>query len=168
MRTRPGIYSGRRYLSKTCWKFMRFCSATLKCVGWEDLVQNGQNWQQSEMDVKCDNSHTHLPWGKTLNEEGKEVYATSLEAQYPRKFCYSLVQCIIRHLQPLNMQILPDSLFDVKDEKVFEMQTARITAQSQSRRSKLTPIMMWPPLQVSMSNSRQMFPFHCRASWISR
>ena len=133
-----------------------------------DLVQNGQNWQQSEMDVKCDNSHTHLPCRKTLNDEGKEVYATSLEAQYPRKFCYSLVQCIIRHLQRLNMQILPDSLFDVKDEKAFEMQTARITAQSQSRRSKLPPIMMWPPLQVSMSNSRQIIPFHCRASWISR
>ena len=94
----------------------------------------------SEMNVECDNSHTHLPWGKTLNDEGKEVFATSLEAQYPQKFCFCLVQCIIRQLQRLNMKVLPDSLFDVRDEKLYEMQTARIAAQTQSRRSKLPPI----------------------------
>lgn len=38
------------------------------------------------------------------------------------------------------MQVLPDSLFDVKNEKVFEMQAARISALSQSRRSKLPPL----------------------------
>lgn len=52
----------------------------------------------------------------------------------------SLVQCIIRQLQRQNMQVLPDSLFDVKNEKVFEMQAARISALSQSRRSKLPPL----------------------------
>ena len=31
----------------------------------------------------------------------------------------SLVQCIIRQLQRQNMQVLPDSLFDVKNEKGF-------------------------------------------------
>lgn len=35
---------------------------------------------------------------------------------------------------------MPDSLFDVKDEKLYEMQTVGIVAQSQSGRSKLPPI----------------------------
>jgi len=94
----------------------------------------------SEMDVECDNSHSHLPWGKTLDDEGNEVFATSLEAQYPRKFCHALVQCVVRQLQRQGMQVLPDSLFDVRNERVFEMQTARISAQQQSRRSKLPPL----------------------------
>ena len=48
----------------------------------------------TEMNIECDNKHQHLPWGKTFDDEGKTVYTTSLEAQYPRKFCLSLVQCV--------------------------------------------------------------------------
>ena len=40
-----------------------------------------------------------------------------------------LVQCIMWQLQPLNIKVLPDSLFDVKDEK-YKMQTVGIIALS--------------------------------------
>ena len=78
----------------------------------------------SEMDIACDGNHSHISWGKVLDEDGKSVYATSLEAQYPRKFCLLLVQCVIRQLQRMNMQLMPDSLFDVEDIKTLELQTA--------------------------------------------
>ena len=38
---------------------------------WTKLAANFP--QISEMNVECDNSHAHLPWGKALNDEGKEV-----------------------------------------------------------------------------------------------
>ena len=94
----------------------------------------------TEMNVECDKSHEHLPWGKTINNEGLEVFATSLEAEYPRKFCISLVQCVLRQLQRQRMGMMPDALFDVRDSRAFEMQTARISAQQQSRRTKLPPL----------------------------
>ena len=94
----------------------------------------------AEMNVECDKSHEHLPWGKTITSEGHEVFATSLEAEYPRKFCISLVQCVLRQLQRQHMGMLPDALFDVKDSRALEMQTARISAQQQSRRTKLPPL----------------------------
>ena len=68
------------------------------------------------------------------------MFATSLEAEYPRKFCICLVQCVMRQLQRQNMGILPDALFDVKDNKLFEMQTARIAAEQQPRKNKLPPL----------------------------
>ena len=94
----------------------------------------------SEMNVECDKNHVHLPWGKTLNAEGLEVFATSLEAEYPRKFCISLVQCVLRQLQRQNMAVAPEALFDIKDSRAHEMQTARVTAQQQPRRTKLPPL----------------------------
>jgi hypothetical protein len=46
---------------------------------------------------------------------------------------------IVRQLQRQNVQVPHDSLFAAKDEKMLEMQTARITAQGQSKKSKLPP-----------------------------
>ena len=50
------------------------------------------------------------------------------------------MQCVVRQLQRQNIQIPHDSLFAAKDENMFEMQTARITAQGQSKKSKLPPL----------------------------
>ena len=36
----------------------------------------------SEMDIACDSSHSHLPWGKTVDNEG-------------RSLCYKLGRAII-------------------------------------------------------------------------
>ena len=45
----------------------------------------------AELDVSCDKSHSHLPWGRTVDADGREIIvATSLEAEYPRPFCISL------------------------------------------------------------------------------
>lgn len=106
---------------------------------WTRLVANFN--AIDELNVACDNSHQHQPWGKAKDAQGQEVYATSLEAEYPRRFCIALVQCILRQLQRQGLTLLPNSLFDVKDNKIFEMQTARIAAFNQPRKNKLPPLM---------------------------
>ena len=93
-----------------------------------------------ELNVQCDSSHLHQPRGKAKDAHGQEVYATSLEAEYPRRFCIALVQCIWRQLQRQGMTLMPDALFDVKDNKLFEMQTARIASFNQPRKNKLPPL----------------------------
>jgi len=104
---------------------------------WTRLVANFSAIE--ELNVACDNSHQHQPWGKAKDAHGQEVFATSLEAEYPRRFCIALVQCILRQLQQQGLTLMPDALFDVKDSKLFEMQTARIAAFNQPRKNKLPP-----------------------------
>eukprot|EP00438_Fugacium_kawagutii_P023784 Skav219336 [mRNA] locus=scaffold4190:4114:19716:- [translate_table: standard] len=48
------------------------------------------------VDIACDNKRAHLPWGKTRDDAGKVIFAAAEEAQYPRKMCAALVQCIPR------------------------------------------------------------------------
>ena len=105
---------------------------------WTRLVANFSAIE--ELNVACDNSHQHQPWGKAKDAHGQEVFATSLEAEYPRRFCIALVQCILRQLQQQGLTLMPDALFDVKDSKLFEMQTARIAAFNQPRKNKVPPL----------------------------
>ena len=74
-----------------------------------------------------------------MGQNSQQRGATSLETKYPRKFCEAVLQCVIR-LQLQNMQLPPMSLFEPKDNSEFAMQSARITAEQQSRRSRLPPL----------------------------
>ena len=46
----------------------------------------------------CDNSHNHEPWGQ-VNNQGKKVFATSLEVHYPAKLCEAISECFLARLQ---------------------------------------------------------------------
>ena len=94
----------------------------------------------AEMDQVCDKSHKHLPWGKVLDDTGRLIYATSEEAQYPRKMCVALVECILRQLQRQGLQLLPNSLSAVQDQQFHASAASRIAAESQPRKSKLPPL----------------------------
>ena len=48
------------------------------------------------MNVRCDNSHTHAPWGFAYDEEGRQVWATSLESRYPTKMCVVLASIVLK------------------------------------------------------------------------
>lgn len=93
----------------------------------------------AELDIACDKQHSHLPWGKTLDEQGRVVFATATEAQYPRKMCVAQVQCVLRQLQRQNMDLPADSLMQAQEHKAFEVQAARIANMNQSRRAKIPP-----------------------------
>ena len=94
----------------------------------------------SELDQKCDNSHKHLPWGKVLDDNGRLIFATSEEAQYPRKMCVALVECILRQLQRQGLQPSPHELSAVQDQQFFTSAASRISAATQPRKSRLPPL----------------------------
>ena len=47
------------------------------------------------MDARCNRQHQHAPWGFAFNDEGHQVWATSLESRYPRKMCVVLTQLVL-------------------------------------------------------------------------
>ncbi len=50
----------------------------------------------SAMNVSCDKSHEHAPWGFARDTSGKRVWATSLESQYPKKMCVVLASIVLQ------------------------------------------------------------------------
>ena len=50
----------------------------------------------SAMNISCDKSRTHSPWGIAKDESGREVWATSLESQYPKKMCVILTSIVLQ------------------------------------------------------------------------
>ncbi len=94
----------------------------------------------SEMDLPCDNSHKHLPWGKVMDDSGRWIFATSEEAQYPRKMCVALVECVLRQLQKQGLQMVPSDLSAASNQQFFAATASRISADNQPRKSKLPPL----------------------------
>lgn len=94
----------------------------------------------AELDIACDGNHPHLPWGKVRDETGRIVYATATEAQYPRKMCVALVQCVMRQLERQHMDMPPNTLLDAQAHRSFETQAARIASMNQSKRNKIPPM----------------------------
>ena len=39
------------------------------------------------LDARCNRQHKHAPWGFAFNDEGHQVWATSLESRFPCKMC---------------------------------------------------------------------------------
>ena len=105
---------------------------------WTQLAANFVGIK--ELDQECDKSHTHLPWGKVLDETGRLIFATSEEAQYPRKMCVALVQCVLRQLQKQGLQQMPQDLTGVTGQQFFSSATSRISAEIQPRKNKLPPL----------------------------
>ena len=82
----------------------------------------------------------HIYLGAKLSTWKVEKYLQQASKLNIPEVLHQLVQCVLRQLQRQNMGMLPDALFDVKDSRAFEMQTARISAQQQPRRTKLPPL----------------------------
>ena len=105
---------------------------------WTQIAANFKNI--TEMDLACDKSHKHLPWGKVMDDTGRLIFATSEEAQYPRKMCVALVECVMRKLQTLGLQQMPQDLSEVQGQQFFTSAASRISAENQPRKSKLPPL----------------------------
>ena len=102
---------------------------------WTKLAANFESIQS--LNISCDNSHTHAAWGKTFNSEGKQVWATSTEAQYPRKMCVALTTCVLQLLQDLGVDMPPSTLTDA--EAALSSQMYRVATHLQPSRKKLPP-----------------------------
>jgi hypothetical protein len=89
------------------------------------------------LNIKCDRSHTHLPWGFAKDDTGQQVWATSLESQYPRKLCVALVNVVLQFAAQHGLQLRAQSLLD-DTNPLLTMQHAQIGAQQQPK--KVLPV----------------------------
>lgn len=105
---------------------------------WTKLVSNIP--QIEKMRIACDGSHTHAPWGFTFDDAGKQVWATTTESQYPRKFCITLVQVVTEFLVEQGLLLKPLTLDDPRIDAVFVTQQSKISTGSQPKPSKLPPV----------------------------
>lgn len=90
--------------------------------------------------VECDHKHSHAPWRFAVDNEGRRVWATSLESQYPRKLCIAVVQSILQSLGDRGLTLLPGSIQDLDTHPLMRAQQAQIATGHQPHRKKLPPL----------------------------
>ena len=105
---------------------------------WTKMLGNFSAIQS--MSVRCDNSHTHAPWGFAYDEEGRQVWATSLESRYPTKMCVVLASIVLKVAEDNGLQLKPSSLDQSSDNPLAAMQDVQRSAGKQPRPSKIPPI----------------------------
>ena len=94
------------YFWWTKWVKHLLQSASTFCADFQVCMMGGSrdkwtrvlaNFQEiAAMSVSCDQSHCHAPWGFAKDETGRQVWATSLESQYPKKMCVVLTFIILQ------------------------------------------------------------------------
>ena len=90
-----------------------------------------------QMDVVCDRTHKHLGWGFTTNAQGKKVWATAEESQYPRKLCVALLQVVLQVAATKGVQLRPNCLHDIVNHPLLSAKNAQIAAGRQPRGAKV-------------------------------
>ena len=104
---------------------------------WRRIVANFRGI--TVLNIKCDRSHTHLPWGFAKDQLGQQVWATSLESQYPRKMCITLVNTVLHFASQQGLKLRANSLLE-DNNPLLTMQRAQIGAQQQPKPSKILPV----------------------------
>ena len=106
---------------------------------WTRIVANTRRIER--LNLECSGDHEHAPWGKTFDPDtGKVVWATSLEASYPRPLCVALVQCILDALSGAGVQMPPKVLSDISCDPHLISQSLQTTVEKQPRGSHIPPI----------------------------
>lgn len=105
---------------------------------WTRIMANFK--QITAMNVVCDNSHEHLPWRFAKDSQGKQVWATSLESQYPRKLCVVLLSLVLRFAEQQGLTLRSTSLEDEKTNPLASTQLSHVGAGQQPKPSRVVPI----------------------------
>eukprot|EP00435_Cladocopium_sp_Y103_P074791 s4_g51.t1 len=64
------------------------------------------------LNIRCDLAHAHQPWGLAKDPEGKRVWATSLESEYPKKMCVAMVNVVLQFAEAHGLKLRAQSLED--------------------------------------------------------
>ena len=94
----------------------------------------------TEMDAVCDRNHKHLGWGFTTDLQGRKVWATSEESQYPRKLCIALVQIVLQVAAARGVTLRPDSLHDITGHPLLAAKHSQMAVGRQPRGNKMPPL----------------------------
>lgn len=91
------------------------------------------------LNIRCDHSHEHQPWGFAKDAEGKRVWATSLESQYPTKMCIALVNLVLQFAAGHGLRLRALSLQE-DTSPLNASRRAMVSAGQQPRPSRLPPV----------------------------
>ena len=102
------------------------------------------------MQVSCDGSHEHLPWGRLPNGG----WATKAEVAYPPLMCRCLAHSFVSQLQALGAKPLPPTLHDA------ELQPARAAqvATSHQPSKRLPPLVSEYAYVVTVTGPASLVP----------
>ena len=105
---------------------------------WTRIIANFPSI--SQMSIKCDRTHTHAAWGFAHDEQGRQVWATSLESQYPRKLCITLVSVVMQFAAAKGLQLPALDLQADLDNPLHRPHHSRVRTGMQPRTAKLPPV----------------------------
>ena len=90
----------------------------------------------AQLQVSCDKSHAHAPWG-TTKLRGRTVFNTASEAQYPLVLCQRMAVLVV---QQLDLKLVPQKLIaPVQSSLLSERKTAAGRQPRGSKAVKLVP-----------------------------
>ena len=92
------------------------------------------------MNVACDKSHTHAPWGFAIDESGRHVWATSLESQYPKKMCVILTSIVLQIAERRGLRLKALDLASQLENPLATATSAQTGSKLQPRPSKIPPV----------------------------
>lgn len=87
-----------------------------------------------QLNIACAKSHQHEFWRFATNSEGKKVWATSLESQYPRKMRIALVQTVLQRAHQQGLVLQAQSMKGIQLHPLLKAQAAQISSGLQPRK----------------------------------
>jgi hypothetical protein len=137
------------YFWLTCWLLellkaapaffgdFQACMLGGSCDKWTRIMANFPAIEG--LNIRCDHSHEHQSWGFSKDAEGRRVWATSLEPQYPRKMCIALVNVVLQFAAEHNLKLRAVSLQE-DTNPLNDNRRAMISAGQQPKPTKLPPV----------------------------
>ena len=107
------------------------------CDKWTRIMANFPAIEG--LNIRCDHSHEHQSWGFSKDAEGRRVWATSLEPQYPRKMCIALVNVVLQFAAEHNLKLRAVSLQE-DTNPLNDNRRAMISAGQQPKPTRLPPV----------------------------
>ena len=105
---------------------------------WTRILANFK--EIAAMNIACDRSHSHSSWGFAKDESGRQVWATSLESQYPKKMCVVLTSIILQVAEGRGLTLKALDLASQLDNPLAMATSAQMGSKVQPRPSKVPPV----------------------------
>ena len=105
---------------------------------WTRILANFK--EVCAMNIACDKSHTHAPWGFAKDESGRQVWVTSSESQYPKKMCVVLTSVVLQVAESRGLKLKDLDLASQLENPLTTATSAQMGSKVQPRPSKIPPV----------------------------
>ena len=124
---------------------------------WTRILANFP--QVQSMNVVCDHSRTHVPWGFATDQHGQRVWATSLESQYPRKLCIVLTSLVLHFAEQRGLTLKASTLTEEAENPMAATQLFHVGAGQQPKPGRIAPVVPdFSAVATFLLNNPQQIP----------